>query len=222
MEKIIDKHKGKRIWVCGSGGSLLDVIPSKIPKEDIVIACNSATYHFNRFNYAVFTDETANYSNWYLDLKKKRCNVILLNRGIKVIKQHTLRIDKDFTTWNFKEAEAKGMVIGGYDVIHCAVHLAFIMGASEVILAGVDLKHYTAENKHAHSQELTEDAPQWLKDMIEVNTAANKDLFDGHLGLSLGGWKLINEQQQLNIKSIAVNGNLTIYPLIPFDELCNK
>ena len=220
MEKISGIHKGKRIWVCGSGGSLLDVIPSKIPKQDIIIACNSATYHFDKFNYAVFTDETANYSNWYLNLTKKRCKVILLNRGIKSIKQHSIRIDKDFSTWDFKDAEQKGMVIGGYDVIHCAVHLAFMMGASEVILAGVDLKHYSSEQKHANNQELTEDAPQWLKDIISGTTKANNDLFDGHLGASLGGWNLIYEHNQLNITSIATEGNLKLYPLIPFNELC--
>jgi uncharacterized Rossmann fold enzyme len=220
MENITNKHKGKRIWVCGSGGSLLDIVPSKIPKDDIVICCNSSTYHFDRFNYAVFTDETANFSNWYLDLKKKRCKVILLNRGIKAIKQRTIRIDKDFSTWNFKEAEATNRVIGGWDVIHCAVHLAFIMGAAEVILAGVDLKHYTQYNKHAHSQQLTDNAPEWLVELVEESTRANDDLFDGHLGASLGGWKLINEQQKLNITSIATEGNLTIYPLIKFTDLC--
>ena len=220
MEEIIDKHKGKRFWICGSGGSLLNVIPSKIPKDDIIIACNSATYHFNKFNYAVFTDETANYSDWYLNLTKKRCRVILLNRGIKTIKQRTIRIDKDFSTWSFNKALETKRVIGGYDVIHCAVNLASLMGASEIILAGVDLKHYSSTQKHAHSQQLVKDAPQWLTELVSKSTAANEELFDGNLGASLGGWNLIYEYNQLNITSIAVNGNLTIYPLKPFNEIC--
>lgn len=220
MEEIIDKHKGKRFWVCGSGGSLLDVIPSKIPKDDIIICCNSSTYHFEKFNYAVFTDETANYSNWYLNLTKKRCRIILLNRGIKTIKQRTIRIDKDFSTWDFKKAEETNRVIGGYDVIHCAVHVATIMGASEIILAGVDCKHVDSNNKYPYSQELIDGTPQSLIDIVSKATAANDTLFDGHLGASVGGHERIKEHQKLNIKSIAVNGNLTIYPLIPFNELC--
>ncbi len=220
MEKILGIHKGKRIWVCGSGGSLLDVIPEKISKQDIIIACNSATYHFDRFNYAVFTDESANYSEWYLNLKKKRCRIILLNRGIKSIKQHTIRIDKDFSTWSFEEAKETKRVIGGYDVIHCAVNIAWLMGASEIILAGVDLKHYSATQKHANSQELVNGTPEWMKEIVSKAIAPSNDLFDGHLGASLGGWNLIYEYNQLNVTSIAVNGNLTIYPLIPFNELC--
>ncbi len=220
MERIKDKHKGKRIWVCGSGGSLLDVVPSKIPKDDIVIACNSATYHFPRFDYGVFTDGMANYSNWYLNLTKKKCTIIILNKEIPVIKKGTIELEKDFNRWNFRREDTK--VIGGYDVVHCAVHIAWLMGASEIILAGVDLKHYSDKQKHANDQSVIDSAPETIKETIRINTEANIDQFDGHLGLSLGGWKLISEHNTLNIKSIAVNGNLTIYPRIPFNELCNK
>jgi len=217
MERIIDLHKGKRFWVCGSGGSLLDVVPSEIPKNDIVICCNSATYHFKKFHYAVFTDETANYSNWYLNLKFKKCKIILLNKAIRKIKAQTIYLEKNFDKWKFSKEDKK--IIGGYDVIHCAVHVAYMMGASEIILAGVDLKHLSSTQKHAYSQELIEGAPEGLIKTVSESVRANETLFDGNLGLSLGGWDLIKKQNELNIKTISKDGNLNLYTRTTFKEL---
>lgn len=219
MERIRNKHKGKRIWVCGSGPSLLDVNPYKIPKEDIIICCNSSTYHFKKFHYAVFTDGAANYSNWYLNLKRKSCTIILLNQEIPQIKKGTIRLTKDFQKWKFNENDTE--IIGGYDVVHCATHIAWLMGASEIILAGIDLKHVSSTQKHAHDQKLIESAPEGLKKTVSESTAANPGLFDGHLGLSLSGWDLIKTHNNLNIRSISTKGNLKHYPTISFNDLCN-
>ena len=219
MERIKDIHKGKRIWVCGSGGSLLDVIPSKIPSEDIIIACNSATLQFDRIDYAVFTDGTANYAKWYTKLKEHpETTIILLSNEIAVISDKTIHLEKDFHKWKFNEDDTK--IIGGYDVIHCATHIAWLMGASQIVLAGVDLKHYSKGRKHAHVQEFTEDMPEALRGLVNQNDAANDDLFDGYLGMSLAGWNLIYSHNQLNIVNISTDGNLKIYPTIKFTDLC--
>ena len=109
-----DKHKNKRFWICGSGPSLTDVNPTLIPKEDIVICCNSSTFHFESFNYGVFTDEMSNYSEWYLNLDKKECDIILCNKRITQIKNNTIIFEK-INSWSF---ENKDKVISGYDVIH--------------------------------------------------------------------------------------------------------
>jgi len=221
MERIKDKHKGKRIWVLGSGGSLLQFDQNKISKDDIIIACNSSNYNVTNPHYAAFTDGTANYSNWYLKYKNKRKTTILIfNTEIQQISRNTLYIEKDFGRWKFNPNDTK--VIGGYDVIHCAIHCAHHMGASEIILVGVDLKHYSPTQKHANSQELVSNTPESLKNEVDKNITANETLFDGHLGLSLGGWERIHAHNQLNIYTISNDTNLKLYPHKQFSELCNK
>lgn len=218
MERFKDKHKGKRIWVCGSGGSLLDVDPSRIPKQDIIIACNSATYHFETMNYAVFTDESVNYNNYYTNLNKKKCKIILFNNHIDIIKRGTIVVQKQYDVWEFTKTGNK--VIGGRDVIHCAVHLAWQMGAGQIILAGVDLKHKDAGHKYAYPNTYNANTPEGLRPTLDESMKANDTLFDGHLGYSLGGWEEINKANpSLPITTIAVNGNLHIYPKKAFNEL---
>jgi hypothetical protein len=221
MERIKSIHKGKRFWICGSGGSLLDVDEKKIPKEDIIICCNSAVSYFKKFHYAVFTDGSANYSNWYIKLKGKRnITFILLNNEIDSISKKTIRLEKDFQKWKFTKEDTK--IIGGYDVIHCAAHIAFMMGADEIILVGVDLKHVSRFQKHANDQSLIDNAPEGLKQTVRESTASNETLFDGHLGMSLSGWETIKTHNNLKIRSIGVNGNLNIFPLISFENLINE
>ena len=220
MERILNRHEGKRFWVCGSGGSLLDVIEKKIPKDDIIIACNSSTYHLKNPHYAVFTDETANHSQWFLKLaKSKRTQIILLNPCIPSLKENTIYLEKDFNNWKFSKEDKK--IIGGNDVIHCATHVAYMMGASEIILAGVDLKHVSATQKHAHSQKLVDGAPIGLQQTLAESTKANDTLFDGHLGQSLSGWELILGKNHIKVRTIARDTYLKIVDFISFEDACN-
>ena len=219
-----DRHMGKRIWVCGSGGSLLDVDETKIPKDDIIMCCNSSTFHFKeRIDYCVFTDGAANWSDWYTKLKDVETTIILLLPEIAIINKNTILIEKDFSRWKMSKDDDK--IIGGYDVIHCAVHIAYIMGASEIILAGVDLRHYMKGKKYPYPQDLDDTAPEpykeWFNREMDIINKS-EGLFDGLLGISLGGWKLIKEQNDLPIRSIAVNGNLNLYPTISFNDLIKE
>jgi len=217
LQKYRDKHLNKKVWICGSGPSLVMVDEKRIPKEDILIACNSATYHFKKIDYAIFSDEIANYSNWYLELKNKPCNIILCNSGINRIKKNTTYLDKDFTTWKINKEDSK--VIGGYDIIHCAVHIAYVMGASEIILCGVDLM-YNSGIKYPYSQELINEAPEDLKETLKNGMGVVEDNFDGALGLSVGGWKLILENNKdLPIKTISEKTNLPYYPYVNINTL---
>jgi hypothetical protein len=214
-----DKHKGKRIWICGSGPSLMEVNPNLIPKEDIIICCNSSTYHFQNFNYGVFTDEMANYSEWYLNLINKNCDILLCNERINVIKDNTIIFSKH-NTWDFKSSDDK--VICGIDVIHCATHIAWVMGASTIILVGVDLKHINSNQKYPYSQDLIESAPTQYKNIIRESSSANSSLIDIHLQNSLNGWVKIKEKNDLNILNISIDGNLKIYPTKKFEELITQ
>lgn len=218
LQKFRNIHEGKRIWICGSGGSLLNIFPEKIPKNDIVICCNSSTYHFKKFDYAVFTDETANWSNWGLKIKNKGCKQINCNPSVVAVVKDTTYIEKDFHKWKFNLDDEK--VIGGYDVIHCATHIAWIMGASEIILAGVDLKHMSKERKYAYPQTLIKKTSKAFVESLLPTFEANATLCDGNLSISLSGWDLIASNNNLNIKTISSDSNLKIYPFHSFESLC--
>ena len=159
MQRFKDIHEGKRIWVCGSGPSLLKIIPDQIPIDDIVIACNVATKHFKKMDYACFTDESANFYDYHLNLVTKQCKVILFNEKIKAIKSETFYIKKKHGDKFDKNAND---VIYGTDIIHCAVNLAWMMGAKEIILAGVDLKYSEDGKKYAYLDIPAKDTPEGM------------------------------------------------------------
>jgi len=211
-----DVHKNKRFWICGSGPSLVDVNPKLIPKEDIVICCNSSTFHFQNFNYGIFTDEMANYSEWYLNLDKKECDIILCNSRIKKIKDNTLIFEK-IDSWLFDNEDK---VICGYDIIHCSTHIAYVMGACEIILVGVDLKHKSPTEKYPYEQGLIDSTPIHLRKIVEESSLANNTLTDTHLSRSLAGWgEIVKNNKNLNIIDISLTGNLNFFKKHKFEDL---
>src|ERR1035437_4541467 len=225
MLRFKDINLGKRIWVCGGGGSLLTVIPEKIPKQDIVICCNVATKHFENFDYAVFTDSSVNYYDYYLNLNKKNCKIIIFNeKGITVkVKDETYYIEKE-QTCKFDKTSNKSIL--GRDCVHIAVNLAWMMGAKEIILAGVDLKYINENKKYAYAAIPTKDIPSGLLQINKYGDAGGQGkqtgqyMFDGYLGSSLMYWDEINEANpNLNIVDISIDGNLKLYPKKSFNEV---
>lgn len=212
-----NKHHGKRIWVCGTGGSLLDVNPKLIPDDDIIICCNSSTQHFkgSRIDYACYTDGCNSFDKNYLECKAG--SFILFNEEVQEIHPNTFRVEKKEDNFKFLPDDTK--VIFGYDVVHCAVHLAWIMGASKIILAGVDLKHSNGK-KYSYEHRIVDEAPQGIHDILKETGKFNNYRFDGWLGASLGGWELINSlNSNLPIVTISQDTNLKLYPSVPFKDL---
>ncbi len=226
MLRFKDIHLGKRIWVCGSGGSLLDVITSQLPKEDIIICCNVATKHFDDFNYGVFTDGSVNYYDYFTDLKNKNCKIILFNKECDIIKEDTFYIEKEHV---FKFNKESNKSIFGADCIHLAVNLAWMMGAKEIILAGVDLKYISEEKKYAYPCIPSSVIPPGLLEMNKYSDVGGQgkqtgqSMFDGFLGLSLNYWNKLKEANpNLPIIDISVTGNLKLYPKKTFKEVINE
>lgn len=153
MQRFLDKHPGKRIWIIASGTSLCDMDLSLIPDEDIIMACNSGVLKTKRIDYACFTDGGVTKFDYYQGLKNRDCTIISFNEAeVKKIKPEFYYITKrqNRDDWNFSKQDNESVF--GIDIINCTMHLAYVMGASEIILCGVDM--YTkGGNYHWHDKD---------------------------------------------------------------------
>lgn len=134
MVEFIDKHKGKRIWVCGSGPSLLKVQQDRLTDDDVVIACNSARLHFERPDYWLVIDASV-MRRPYFDIHPKQ-QVINLNpliRFKKGVVHYCYYSSANHDDWRLR----KHLHFPGHSTQR-AVSFAYTMGAAKIILAGCD------------------------------------------------------------------------------------
>lgn len=216
MQRFRDIHKGKRIWLLASGPSLVSLDVDRIPKEDIIMAGNSGVVKANRLDYACFTDGAVVGYDYYHDLKNRDCKVIVFNEAeIFPIKEQTYFIKKRSKGgWKFSKEDTE--VIYGYDIIHCSMNLAYVMGAKELILCGVDLggngKKYhwhdniidLKTNNHFHEG--------WPKADINYGFGAERNGFM-KIRLANPDFKVIN---------ISMESTLDCWPKKPFEEIINE
>ena len=167
MKFFRDRHAGKRIWVCGSGPSLLDVDVERLTDDDVVIACNSALLHFGKCDYWLMIDGEMPKSEYFHKANPQQ-HIILLNNllepknGIKyyVINQSAL--------WKDWGVYANSHFPG--NSTHRAVSFAFCMGARAVILAGCDACGHHPYEPHQDQfvQPFHEDIMLW-NEMLRAN-----------------------------------------------------
>lgn len=178
-------HEGKRAIICGSGPSLNDIDFNKISKDNIIFACNQSVTVMNYCNYFCMTDAVIpskvglfNYGASIAD------TVVSLGRLWQIkelpfyesIKNKVCFIERAGDVFNFTNET----LIMGIDVIHPTAHLAYIMGCSPIIFAGVDLKHKNNQiycNGITYTEEL-----RWEFVSQEC-----------HLGSSFDAWRKIKE-----------------------------
>lgn len=212
MQRFRDIHKGKRIWLFGSGPSLATLDVDRIPGEDIIVACNSAVAKAKKLDYACFTDGGVGCYDYYFDLKNRDCKVIIFNEAeIKAIKEETYFIKKrDKGDWKFSKQDTE--VIYGYDIVHPSMNFAYMLGGSELILCGVDLKT-VGKNYHWEDVEgvhLRADLYKgWKPPEIGYGFGAERNGFM-KIRLSNPDFKVIN---------ISMESTLDCWPKKPFDEI---
>ena len=141
MRRFIDMHKGARVWVCGTGPSLLFVDESRLKKNDVVIACNSAMLHFKRPDYVMWVDggfakgDAA--KRMFASLRPdQKC--INLNPVVPSPNRYTAEIFNASQEWGDWRVKKTTHFPG--NVTHRAVSFAFAFGASKIILAGCDCR----------------------------------------------------------------------------------
>lgn len=134
MKHFVDRHKDKRIWVCGTGPSLLFVDVDRLTEEDVIIACNSAVQHFPSAEYLLVVDRLVEEKEYWLYQQAKE--VIILNPEIKVKPAKAHEIFHQSSEWGdwgiYKDRHFPG------NSTHRAVSFAYCMGARKIIIAGCD------------------------------------------------------------------------------------
>ena len=146
-----DKHKGKRIFVAGAGPSLHDIDVEKL-KDNIVISVNSSLPKLDFCNYFVADDIGVKNWDYYVDLLPTLDCISFLYYD--KLEKHAGHLNQDKVVWfkhkwwyspSDKKYNPDGLVftkdepiIGARTTTGTAVHLAYIMGAKEIILLGCD------------------------------------------------------------------------------------
>lgn len=129
------RHEGKRIWVCASGPSVLDVDESKLTENDIIIACNSGIRHFRNANYFIWVDGLVRCCKWWQEAIETTQQCINLNETVTGPK-NCFDVFHQSHDWGNWAVDYSGHFPG--NIPHRAVSFAYIMGASQIVLAGCD------------------------------------------------------------------------------------
>ena len=167
MKFFRDRHKGKRIWVCGTGPSLLDVEVSRLTDNDVVIACNSARLHFGKPDYWLMVDGAMPECD-YFDTADADQDIILLNETLKPKRGKLLYVINQSSAWGdwgvYKDRHFPG------NSTHRAVSFAYAMGAQAIILAGCDATGHHPYDPHwdQFKQPFEEDIMLW-NEMLRSN-----------------------------------------------------
>jgi hypothetical protein len=207
MQKFRDVFLGKRIWILGCGPSLSDIDFGKIPDNDIILACNSSVLKTDRYNYACFTDGTVPYHQYYHNIPFEKIisfNEAEIKAGHYIKKSRKIKFSKDDTDVCF-----------GLDIIHCTTHLAYVMGASEILLCGCDC-YIDGDNYHWNDKENIEtktidNTPESFKNNSIVNYS---------FGAELNYWdKIYFNNPNLPITIVSPNSRIRNFTKKSFDEV---
>lgn len=171
MRRFHDMHKGQRIWVCGTGPSLLLVDETRLHPNDIIIACNSAVMHFANADYMIWVDGEFGKADDCIEIlanlrPTQKC--INLNPLVRSPNRFTAEIFHQSQNWGDWKIRKTRHFPG--NVTHRAVSFAFAMGAREVILAGCDCQGHHPYHPEADKlvQPFEEDLYLWQM-MKETN-----------------------------------------------------
>tara|TARA_R100000664_G_C2755546_1_gene143282 strand:+ start:779 stop:1471 length:693 start_codon:yes stop_codon:yes gene_type:complete len=155
IKKYIDKHKGKRAIVCGTGPSLNDINFNKLSDDIIIFACNQAVTALDKCNYFCIADNAiicmdffkhgANICNEFIcfgfndadHLMSNNNNSSIRNKFKELIKNKSKFFERGGVKFNKTGPLFRGPK--GEDVIHVTSHFAYLLGIREILLAGVDL-----------------------------------------------------------------------------------
>jgi hypothetical protein len=167
MKFFRDRHAGKRIWVCGSGPSLLDVDVERLTDDDVVIACNSARLHFGVPHYWLMVDGGMP-KCYYFDTADPDQVIILLNELLKPQNGKLFYVINQSSAWGDWGVYVNSHFPG--NSTHRAVSFAFAMGARAIILAGCDATGHHPYDPYwdQFPQPFAEDIMLW-NEMLRAN-----------------------------------------------------
>ncbi len=228
LNQYIDIHKGKTAFVLGSGPSLRNLNPELL-KPHIIIAVNEAILKVPFADYFVCCDWGMPLLKAWLIVKESKCQLILHNvdvgfsyldnkTGVKALDNISperisyFDFKKDFDILMDKES---GKLLRGSSSVHSAVHFAFLLGCSLIVLLGCDCR-YVEGNYHFHDFPNQPDGgyikPEYEK--IKPPYCFDVPKFDNTDAILMGHvdcWKKIKKQNP-NVDIIdASEGNLNCF-----------
>ncbi len=150
LRNYIDKHKGKIGFVLGTGPSLRNLDPILL-KSHITIAVNGSIIKVPKAQYYFTCDQSlVLWESWYT-LKNLNCDLILAsNCGFaafdsRIGKNAFEGISKERVQYIHRKKnniiDKKKELIQGSSSVHPAVHFAYVLGCSPIVLIGCDCKY---------------------------------------------------------------------------------
>ncbi len=229
LKQYIDRHKGKMAFVLGIGPSLRKLNPDLL-KPHITIAVNSSIYKAPKADY-YFTCDTAMvlWESW-LTLKHLTCEIILAtNCGFTTFESRIGRkvfegIDMSRVHYIPRKAnniiDKGNKLIQGSSSVHPAVHFAYILGCSPIVLLGCDCQYTEGKKRYYDFPNQPKDKltdPEFEKYRRPLGPDRPGKNTDGELQHHLGVWK------SMNIKDLdiidASEGALTMFPQTNIKEI---
>ena len=214
-----DRHKGRTCFLLGTGPSLRNLKPECIEKH-IVIAVNSSILKAPKADYYFSCDTGLVLWKSWTTLRNLKCQLILgSNCGFGAFED---RIDgKVFDGIDQKRIHYIGrksddiydkgnLLVHGSSSIHPALHLAYVMGCSPIVLIGCDLKYVNGLKRYHNFPDQSNEyllKPEYAKYRRPLGPDNPGGETDGELTHHLKFWN------KLNLKHIdiidASNGSLT-------------
>ena len=231
LKQYTDRHKGKIAFVLGIGPSLRNLNPDLL-KPHITIAVNSAILKAPKSNYYFSCDYAMVLRESWWTLKDLTCEIILAsNEGFTTFESKIGRkvfegIDMSRVHYLPRKADNiidKGdKLIKGSSSVHPAIHFAYILGCSPIILLGCDCQYKDGKKRYYDFPNQPKDAlidPKFdkLRRPLALDRPGKKT--DGELQHHLTVWKKIREQNPgMNIIN-ASEGALTMFPQTTIQEI---
>ncbi len=229
LKQYIDRHKGKMAFVLGIGPSLRNLNPDLL-KPHITIAVNSSIYKVPKADYYFTCDTSMVLWESWLALKHLTCEIILAtNCGFTAFES---RIGRkvfegiDMSRVHYLPRKANNIIDKGNELIqgstsvHPAVHFAYILGCSPIVLLGCDCQYTEGKKRYYDFPNQPKDKltnPEFEKFRRPLGPDRPGKKTDGDLQHHLRVWKTL-DTKHLNIID-ASEGALTIFPQTTIQEI---
>ncbi len=229
LKQYTDRHKGKMVFVLGIGPSLRNLNPDLL-KPHITIAINSSICKVPKANYYFTCDYgMVLWESWWM-LKHLTCEIILAsNEGFTAFES---KIERkvfegiDMSRVHYIPRKANNIIdkgdklIKGSSSAHPAVHFAYILGCSPIVLLGCDCQYVDGKKRYYDfpnqpKDELIDPKFDKLRRPLSLDRPGKKT--DGELQHHLRIWNNMNTKD-LNIID-ASGGALTMFPQMTIKEV---
>tara|TARA_R100000008_G_scaffold24245_1_gene13071 strand:- start:815 stop:1570 length:756 start_codon:yes stop_codon:yes gene_type:complete len=228
IKKYINRHRGKRAIVCGTGPSLNDINFNLLSDDIIIFACNQSVTALDKCDYFCIADNAiicmdffehgAEIANEVIvmgpfnnaeDLMSNNHDSKQRSKFVELIKNKS----KFFPRGSMLPFNKTGPILKGppgEDVVHITSHFAYLLGCREIILAGVDL---TIDNGIYCESTIYKEEVRW-DGIAHYN---NNDL----LSNSFNVWQQIKESSNdVKFLNASPRGRLNeIFDSIPIESL---